>query len=98
MEVPRSVWRRQVSIHESADIEAAERHWRDVVGPEPLMLRASLKHHRPTTVRLNTGAEYYGCLSVRVLQGSVAYRRIAGTWEGVAEAVSSGIDPPSSNG
>ena len=98
MEVLRSAWRCQLSIHESADVEDAERYWREVVGAGPVFLRASLKHHRPTTVRLNTGEHHHGCLSVRVLRGATTYRRIAGTWEGVAEAAASGIDPPSSSG
>ena len=78
-------------------MEEAERYWRGVVGPEPVFLSASLERHRPATVRLNTGQGYHGCLSLRVLQGSVAYRRIAGAWEGVVAGCEA-CGPPSSSG
>jgi len=69
----------RVSIHESADIEGAERFWRQVTGlPDSQFRRPTLKRHNPTTVRKNTGDEYHGCLIVRVLGAAELYRRIEG--------------------
>ncbi|MGH3324094.1 MAG: hypothetical protein ACRDOV_06655, partial [Streptomyces sp.] len=45
--------------------------------------KTTLKRHNPKTVRKNVGAEYRGCLVVRVLQGADLYRRIEGWWSGI---------------
>jgi hypothetical protein len=78
-------------IHESADVPAAERFWRDVVGPEPVFAATSLKRHKPLTHRRNTGEHYRGCLVVTVTDSAALYRRVAGTWEGIVAAVTSGV-------
>jgi hypothetical protein len=73
-----------IAIHESADVAAAERSWADDLGlPVERLLRPTLKRHNPTTVRLNTGDQYRGCLIVRLTQCADLYRRIAGTWAGI---------------
>jgi transposase len=73
-----------VSIHESADVDAATRHWAEVVGvPSSHFLRASLKRHNPSTSRKNTGDAYVGCLVVRVLDSRRLYQHVAGVWEGI---------------
>ena len=60
---------------------AAERYWADVVGlPVETFLKTTLKKHAVRTNRKNIGADYHGCLSVRVLQGAALYRRIEGMW------------------
>lgn len=71
-------------IHESADVESAERYWADLVraGPE-FFGKTTLKKHKPRTARKNVGPEYRGCLVVRVLQGADLYRRIEGWWSGI---------------
>jgi hypothetical protein len=75
----------RVMIHESADVTAAERYWADLVHVDAASLRkTTLKKHNPKTVRKNVGAEYRGCLVVRVSQGAELYRRIEGWWHGIA--------------
>ena len=74
----------RLSIHESADVSAAERFWLDVTGAEPEQFRKpTLKRHNPKTVRKNTGDDYHGCLIIGVRLGAVLYQRI----EGWAEAI-----------
>ncbi|MBU2662977.1 helix-turn-helix domain-containing protein [Actinoplanes bogorensis] len=74
----------RLSIHETADIPAATRWWADVVGvPVEDFRRATLKKHNPSTVRLNVGDSYRGCLMVYVPKSSRLY------WE--VEAVMGGI-------
>ncbi|SCK10490.1 hypothetical protein [Streptomyces sp. WMMB 322] len=73
-----------VMIHESADVEGAERYWAELVGRDITDLgKTTLKRHNPKTVRKNVGADYRGCLVVRVLQGADLYRRIEGWWSGI---------------
>lgn len=77
-----------VSIHESADIAAAERFWADVVGVAVERFRpATIKRHNPKTVRHNTGAGYVGCLSISVRQSRELYQRIDGIWQGIMDSV-----------
>jgi transcriptional regulator with XRE-family HTH domain len=74
-----------VMIHESADVESAERYWADLVGRDVTEFgKTTSKRHNPKTVRKNVGSDYRGCLVVRVLQGADLYRRIEGWWSGVA--------------
>ncbi|MFB7505110.1 hypothetical protein [Streptomyces broussonetiae] len=78
----------RVMIHESADIDAAEHHWADLVGIDRALLgKTTLKKHNPTTVRKNTGNTYRGCLGIEVRQGADPYRRIEGAWYGIVGAV-----------
>ncbi|WP_042407842.1 hypothetical protein [Streptacidiphilus carbonis] len=86
--VDRSKLRFRVQIHESADVEAAERFWAQLVGVTVDRLqRSSLKKHNPKTVRHNTGADYRGCLVIKVLGGADLYRRIEGWWSGLVVEV-----------
>ncbi|MCG6498944.1 hypothetical protein [Kitasatospora sp. A2-31] len=79
--VERSRRRYAVSIHETADIEAAELFWADVVGAGPDSFNApSVKRHNPKTNRKNTGETHRGCLRVTVLGSADLYRRIEGWW------------------
>ncbi|UUU22698.1 hypothetical protein [Streptomyces sp. DSM 40750] len=74
----------RVSIHESADVEAAERYWADVVGVDvSAFSRATLKRHNPRTVRKNTSETYHGCLVLYVRQSADLYRRMEGAWYGI---------------
>ncbi|MGW5737583.1 MULTISPECIES: hypothetical protein [Streptomyces] len=74
----------RVSIHESADVAAAERHWAAVVGVDRAAFsRATLKKHNPRTVRRNTGDAYHGCLIIYVRQSADLYRRVEGAWYGI---------------
>jgi transposase len=69
----------RVHIHETADVPAAEQFWRDVTAADPAQFqRTTLKTHNPRTVRKNVGADYRGCLIVKVSQSADLYRRIEG--------------------
>ncbi|MFD4244936.1 hypothetical protein ACFWP3_25600 [Streptomyces sp. NPDC058525] len=86
--IPHDRLRFRVMIHESADVEGAEQYWADRVGVDRTALqRTTLKKHNPQTVRKNTGADYRGCLIVRVSASCDLYRRIEGTWCGIVGAV-----------
>ncbi|KUL44991.1 hypothetical protein [Streptomyces regalis] len=88
LEVGRDRLHCRVMIHESADIEAAEHYWADLVGIDRSTLgKTVLKKHNPTTVRKNTGDSYRGCLGIKVRQGADLYRRIEGAWYGIVGAV-----------
>ncbi|MFK3730693.1 hypothetical protein ACI2LJ_10610 [Streptomyces sp. NPDC088090] len=85
--IARDRLRFRVMIHESADVGGAEQYWADLAGISPSELqKTTLKKHNPKTVRKNTGAEYRGCLIVRVSAGSDLYRRIEGSWYGIVGA------------
>jgi transcriptional regulator with XRE-family HTH domain len=74
----------RVAIHESADVQAAERFWSDVTGADlACFKKPTLKRHNPKTVRKNVGADYHGCLVVRVSRSAGLYQQIAGWAEGV---------------
>ncbi|MFD5765633.1 hypothetical protein ACFWIN_07390 [Streptomyces sp. NPDC127049] len=75
-------------IHETADASAAERYWAELVGADLAAFgKTTLKRHRPKTVRKNVGAEYRGCLVIRILGSADLYRRIEGAWCGIVGAV-----------
>lgn len=81
LDVARERLRFRVMIHETADVAAAEQYWADCVGVDVTALQSTtLKKHNPKTVRKNVGAEYHGCLVIRVLQGAELYCRIEGWW------------------
>lgn len=82
--VPDEHLRFRVHIHETADIQGAERYWADLLGvPVARFLRPTIKRHNPKTVRANTGEGYYGCLVISVCQSRVLYQQIEGTWRGI---------------
>lgn len=77
----------RVMIHESADAEAAENYWADLVGATRAAFgKTTLKRHNPKTVRKNVGAGYRGCLVLTVRQSADLYRRIEGWWCGIVGA------------
>ncbi|MEV6698244.1 hypothetical protein AB0M68_13850 [Streptomyces sp. NPDC051453] len=74
----------RVSIHESADIAAAQAHWAEVVGVDASAFsKPTIKKHNPRTVRKNTEGNYHGCLVIYVRQSAELYRRMEGTWYGI---------------
>jgi hypothetical protein len=86
--VEREHLRCRLSIHERADVVAAQRFWQQVTQlPAEQFTRPTLKRHNPKTIRKNTGNDYHGCLIVRVLQGAELYRQIEG-WASAVMAVS----------
>jgi transposase len=77
--------RYRVSIHETADVGAAERHWCSLLGlPAGAMQSATIKRHNPATNRLRTGEDYHGCLVISVLQSAELYQQVEGRWYGLA--------------
>ncbi|MFI9005164.1 hypothetical protein [Streptomyces sp. NPDC053541] len=74
----------RILIHESADVDAAHRHWASLVGVEVSdFSKPTLKKHNPKTVRHNTGNDYHGCLVVDVAKSADLYLRIEGWWAGI---------------
>ncbi|CAM5675052.1 terminase gpP N-terminus-related DNA-binding protein [Streptomyces coeruleorubidus] len=82
--VSRERLRFRVLIHESADVEAAQRYWADLADVDAsVFARPTLKKHNPKTVRKNTGDDYHGCLAVTVSRSAELYNRIEGWWSGI---------------
>ncbi|QMU72820.1 hypothetical protein [Streptacidiphilus sp. P02-A3a] len=82
--VDRSRLRFRVHIHESAEVDEAQRFWAELVGVDVAELqRPTLKRHSPKTTRKNVGEDYRGCLVVSVLRSADLYRRIDGWWTGL---------------
>lgn len=78
----------RVSIHESADVEAAETYWAGIADIDiSAFSKATLKKHKPRTIRKNTGDSYHGCLAIYVRQSADLYRRMEGAWYGIVGAV-----------
>ncbi|MFJ7302282.1 hypothetical protein [Streptomyces sp. NPDC099088] len=76
--------RLHVHIHETGDVEGAERFWTEHVGADATALgKTYLKRHNPKTNRKNLGQDYRGCLVIRVLGSAELYRRIEGWWYGI---------------
>ncbi|MFF4039434.1 helix-turn-helix domain-containing protein [Streptomyces sp. NPDC001816] len=74
----------RVLIHESADVEAAHRHWAAVADVDvSVFAKPTLKKHNPKTVRKNTGDDYHGCLVIVVARSAHLYNRIEGWWSGI---------------
>lgn len=85
--VPRTRLRFALAIHETADVEAAERYWRELAGvPQESFYKTSLKTHTPRSNRRNVGDTYRGCLTVQVRDGADLYRRIEGWWYGIVDS------------
>jgi hypothetical protein len=77
----------RIRIHESADLEAAQRFWLEITAATTdQFLAPTLKHHNPKTVRKNVGEDYHGCLSIDVYRSAELYRKIEG-WAGASMAV-----------
>jgi hypothetical protein len=83
----------RVSIHESADAEAAGRWWAGVADvPFEIFRRPTLKTHNPSTVRYNIGDPYRGCLIVDVPKSRELYWKIEGMMQGISSATGCGGD------
>ncbi len=82
--IPRDDLIFRVHIHETADVEAAQRFWLDLTGAQPSQFRRPvLKRHNPKTVRKNVGEGYHGCLRIDVRRSGDLYRKIEG-WAAAA--------------
>lgn len=90
LKVERERLRYHVMIHESAEVEAAEKYWADLVGANLAEFgKTTLKRHNPKTIRKNVGEDYRGCLVIQVRQSAELYRRIEGWWCGIVGAATS---------
>ena len=77
----------RVYIHQSADVESAQRFWLEVTGARPDQFRTpTLKRHNPNTVRKNVGEGYHGCLRIDVRRSSGLYHKIEGWAAGIMTA------------
>jgi hypothetical protein len=78
-------------MHESADVDSAERRWSEVTGIDRRSFnRTSLKRHNAKTTRYNTGDAYIGCLVIEVCRSTVLYQLIEGWWRGIAASGNTG--------
>lgn len=85
--IPRSDLAFRLHIHETAEVESAERFWLRLTGARWEQFRkTSLKHHNPRTTRKNIGNDYHGCLRVEVKRSCELYRKIEGWISAVATA------------
>ncbi len=85
--IDRSELSYRLSVHESADVEAATRSWAEVVGiPAGSFRRPTLKNHNPVTVRRNVGDSYRGCLIIYVPKSNRIYWRMEGIMSGIAQS------------
>ncbi|MDF3145280.1 MULTISPECIES: hypothetical protein [unclassified Streptomyces] len=92
LDVDRERLRFRVLIHESADVEAAQRYWADIADVDvSIFAKPTLKKHNPKTVRKNTGDDYHGCLVVTVARSAELYNRIEGWWEGIVAQCQAGL-------
>ncbi|WNM35616.1 hypothetical protein RKE30_37315 [Streptomyces sp. Li-HN-5-11] len=74
----------RVLIHESADVDEAQRYWAGIADVDvSVFAKPTLKKHNPKTVRKNTGADYHGCLVIGVARSAELYNRIEGWWGGI---------------
>ncbi len=78
--------RYRVHIHQSADVQAATRHWASVTAAVPgQFARPLIKRHEPRVSR-TANTDYHGCLQVSVTKSSALYREISGWAHGVMTA------------
>jgi hypothetical protein len=81
-----AIWYR-LSIHESADAEAAVTWWSETLGlPPDRFQTTTLKRHVPRTNRRNTGDEYHGCLVLSVPKSREVYWLLEGAVKETARA------------
>ncbi|HWH01113.1 MAG TPA: helix-turn-helix domain-containing protein [Pilimelia sp.] len=77
----------RLSIHESADAEAATQWWCTALGlPRDRFRQPTVKRHAVRTNRHNTGPDYRGCLVIDVPRGREFYWRVDGWMTGLATA------------
>lgn len=83
----------RIYIHESADVEAAQRFWLETTeATADQFLTPTLKRHNPKTVRKNVGEDYHGCLRIDVRRSADLYRKIEG-WAASSMGASRAADP-----
>jgi orotate phosphoribosyltransferase-like protein len=83
----------RLSIHETSDVSSAENWWRERLDRDIRFAKASLKRANPRTKRLNTGANYHGCLVIDVHGSAEVYQRVEGLWMGIVRAAAGESTP-----
>ena len=87
MQIPETERTYRLHIHESVETSSHERWWAEQLSiPLSSFMTPTLKRHKPTTVRRNTGELYHGCLVVRVKKSAGLYDRLEGMWRSLAHA------------
>ncbi|MDI6099802.1 helix-turn-helix domain-containing protein [Actinoplanes sp. NEAU-A12] len=80
----------RVSIHETADAEAAADWWAETLSiPRARFQRPTIKKHVPETPRQNVGDDYHGCLTVTAPKSRELYWRMEGVVKAVIREASS---------
>ncbi|GIF10937.1 hypothetical protein Ate01nite_09690 [Actinoplanes teichomyceticus] len=80
----------RVSIHETADAEAAADWWAQrLVVPRDCFRKPTIKRHVPLTRRGNVGDDYHGCLTVVAPRSRHLYWRMEGVVRAVTRQASS---------
>lgn len=86
--IDRTAIKYRVSIHESADPDAAVRWWVETLRlPLDRFQPTTIKRHAPRTNRRNTGDGYHGCLILSVPQSREIYWLLEGAVKAAAAAV-----------
>jgi len=92
--VDRGVPGYRLSIHESANVDAAARWWQATLSlPADRFRRPTLKRHQATTIRYNTGEDYHGCLVIDVPGSRELYWRIEGIMAVLGRTAAEGVGP-----
>ncbi|GAA2872903.1 hypothetical protein Acy02nite_42810 [Actinoplanes cyaneus] len=82
----------RLSIHETADAEAAADWWAERLGvPRDRFRRPTIKKHVPKTRRGNVGDDYHGCLVIDAPKSRSLYWRMEGVVKAVTRQASSGF-------
>jgi transposase len=80
----------RVSIHETADAEAAVDWWAEVLSvPRESFKKTAIKKHVPQTPRQNVGDDYHGCLTIDAPKSRELYWRMEGAVRAVIGEASS---------
>jgi transposase len=75
----------RLSIHETADVSAAESWWKSELGIEEAEFRrATIKRHVAQTKRQNVGDGYRGCLIIEVSKSRKLYWQVEGVMSAIA--------------
>ncbi|MGH3679287.1 MAG: helix-turn-helix domain-containing protein [Natronosporangium sp.] len=86
--IDRSALKYRVSIHETADPQAAVSWWAASLGlPLDRFYASSIKRHTPRTNRRNTGSDYHGCLTIYLPRGREVYWLLEGVVKSVGRSV-----------
>jgi hypothetical protein len=75
----------ELYIHETANIENAQKYWSNLLSIPEKKIRTYFKKSKIRTTRKNTGDSYHGLITVKVNKSSNLNRMIDGWTEGICE-------------